>query len=79
MNRKFYDECPILHQYPKYPIDIIPIQVANDQLKTVKEAIKFPISLRGHRPLGIQLICYNSDLLLLYLWIEMYARYWKKE
>ena len=41
MNMKFYDEHPIPHHYPKYPINVKPIQVANDQLMTVKEAIKF--------------------------------------
>ena len=43
-NKKFYDEHPILHHYPKYPINVQPIQVANDLLMTVKEAIKFLIS-----------------------------------
>ena len=45
LNKKFYDEHPILHHYPKYPINVQPIQVENDQLMTVKEAIKFFISL----------------------------------
>ena len=40
LNKNFYDEHPILHCYPKYPINVQPIQVANDQLMTVKEAIK---------------------------------------
>ena len=48
LNKKFYDEHPILHQCPKYPIHVQPIQVANDQLMTVKEAIKFLISFGGH-------------------------------
>ena len=48
LNKKFYDEHPILHQYPKYPINVHPIQVTNDQLMTVKEAIKFLISSGGH-------------------------------
>ena len=46
--KKFYDEDPILHHYPEYPIDIQPIQVANDQRMTVKEAIQFFISFGGH-------------------------------
>ena len=48
LNKKFYDEHSILHHYPKYPINVQPIQVANDQLMTVKEAINFFIYLRGH-------------------------------
>ena len=48
LNKKFYDEHPILHHYPKYPINVQPIQVANDQLMSVKEAIKFLISFGGH-------------------------------
>ena len=47
LNKKFYDEHPILHHYPKYPINVQPIQVTNDQLMTVKEAIKFFISFGG--------------------------------
>ena len=41
LNKKSYDEHPILHQYPKYTINIQPFQVANDQLLTVKEASNF--------------------------------------
>ena len=48
LNKKFYDEHPILHHYPKNPINLQPILVANDQLMTVKEAIKFLISFGGH-------------------------------
>ena len=48
LNKKFYDGHPILHQYPKYPINVLPIQVANDQLMTGKEAVKFLISFGGH-------------------------------
>ena len=48
LNKKFYEEHPILYQYSKYPIHVQPIQVANDQLMTVKEAIKFLISFGGH-------------------------------
>ena len=48
LNKKFYDEHPILHHYPKYPINVQPIQVANDQLMTVKEATKCLISFGGH-------------------------------
>ena len=44
LNKKSYDEHPILYQYPKYSINVQPIQVANDQLMTVKEAINFFIS-----------------------------------
>ena len=43
----FYDKHPILHQYPKYSINIQPIQVANDQIITAKEAIKI-ISFGDH-------------------------------
>ena len=48
LNKKFYGEHPILHHYPKYPINVQPIQVANDKLMTFKKAIKFLISFRGH-------------------------------
>ena len=48
LNKKFYDEHSILHQYPKYPINVQPIQVANDQFMIVKEAIIFFISFGGH-------------------------------
>ena len=48
LNRKFYDEHPMLHQYYKYPINVQPIQVANNQLMTVKEAIKVVFSFGGH-------------------------------
>ena len=48
LNKMFYGEHPILRQYPKYPINVHPIQVANDQLMTVKEAIKFLIPFGGH-------------------------------
>ena len=41
LNKKFYDEHPILHHYLKYPINVQPIQVANAQLMVVKEAIQF--------------------------------------
>ena len=41
LNKKFYDEHPILHHYPKYQIHVQPIQLANNQPMTVKEAIKF--------------------------------------
>ena len=48
LNMKFYDEHPILHHYPKYPINVQSLQVANDQLMPVKEAIKCLISFGGH-------------------------------
>ena len=48
LNKKFYDEHPILHHHPKYPLNVQPIQVANDQLLTVKEALKFFISFGSH-------------------------------
>ena len=48
LSKKVYDEYPILHQCPKYPINVQPIQVANDQFMTVKEAIKFLISFGHH-------------------------------
>ena len=48
LKKTFYDEHPILHQYPKYPINVQPIQVANDQPMRVKEAIKPLISFGGH-------------------------------
>ena len=48
LNKKFHDEHPILHHYPKYPINVQHIQVANYQLLTVKEAINFLISFGGH-------------------------------
>ena len=48
LNSRFYGEHPILHQCPKYPINTQPIQVANDQLKTVKQAIKYYISFGSH-------------------------------
>ena len=46
LNKKFYDEHPILHHYPKYPINVQPIQVEDDQPMTVEEANKFYISLK---------------------------------
>ena len=49
LNMKFYDEHPILQHYSKYPINVQPIQVANDQHMTVKEAINFLISFGGHK------------------------------
>ena len=48
LNKRFYDEHPILHQYPIYPINVQPIKVTNDRLMTVKEAMKFLISFDGH-------------------------------
>ena len=48
LNKKFNDEHPILHHYPKYPINVQSIQIANDQLMTDKEAIKFFISFGDH-------------------------------
>ena len=48
LNKKLYDEHSILYHYPKYPINVQPIQVTNEQLMTVKEAIKFFISFGGH-------------------------------
>ena len=48
LSKKFYDEHPIAHQYSRYPMNVQPIQVANDQLMRVKEAIKFLISFEGH-------------------------------
>ena len=44
LNKKLYDEHPMLHHYPEYPINGQSIQVANDQLMTVKKAISFFIS-----------------------------------
>ena len=41
LNKKFYDKHSILHHYSKHPINAQPLQVANDQLMSVKEAIKF--------------------------------------
>ena len=48
LNKKVYDEHPILHHYPRYPINAQPIQVPNDQPMAVKEAIIFFISFGGH-------------------------------
>ena len=48
LNKKFYDEHPILHHYPKHSINVQPIQVENDQVMTVKGAIKSFISFGGH-------------------------------
>ena len=64
LNKKFYAEHPIRHQYPKYPINVQSIQVANDQFMTVKEAIKFFISFGGHT-FEIIAYCYNSLQLLI--------------
>ena len=47
LNKKIFDEDPILHQYPKYQINVQPTQVANDQPMTVKEVIKFLICFTG--------------------------------
>ena len=48
LNKNFYDEHPTLHHYPKYPINVQPIQVANDQLMTVKKAIIFNFFWRSY-------------------------------
>ena len=48
MYQREYETHPILHQYPKYLVNVQPIQAANDQLMTVKDAIKFLISFGGH-------------------------------
>ena len=48
LNKKFYYEYPMLHQSPKYPINVQPMQVANDQHITVKEVVKFLISFGSH-------------------------------
>ena len=48
LNKTFFDEHPILHQYPNVQYMTQPTQVANDQLMTAKEAIKFLISFGGH-------------------------------
>ena len=48
LNKKFCDEHPILHEYPKYSINTQPKQVANDQLMTAKESIKFFTSFTDH-------------------------------
>ena len=48
LNMKFYNEHPIPHHYPRYPINVQSIQVANDQSMSGKEAIKFLISFGGH-------------------------------
>ena len=46
LNMKFYDKYPILHQYPKYPINTQPIQVAKDHLMSVKKVIiSFPLEI----------------------------------
>ena len=36
LDRKYCDKHSILHQYPKYPMNVQPIPVSNDQLMTVK-------------------------------------------
>ena len=41
LNMKFYGEHPIFHHYPKYPINVQSIQVANDQLMTSQGGYKF--------------------------------------
>ena len=40
LNRTFYDEYPTICQYLRYQIIIQPIQLANGQCMTVKEALK---------------------------------------
>ena len=47
-NKKFCHKHPIPYQYPKYSINVQPIQVAKDQFITVKEAIKYLISFGDH-------------------------------
>ena len=74
LNKKFYDEHPILHQYPKYPINVQPIQVANDQLMTVKEAIKYLISFRGYTFEIIAYLLPFSTAFDFIFWIENYGR-----
>ena len=48
LNKKFYNEHPILHLSPKCPTNVQPIQVANYQFMTVKGAITLFISFGGH-------------------------------
>ena len=48
LTKKFYDKHPIFHHYPKYPINVQPIQVANNHFMTVKEAIFFYLFWRPY-------------------------------
>ena len=48
LNRKFYDEHPILHHYPKYSINPQPMQVANEQLMMVKRLSNYCFPFGGH-------------------------------
>ena len=41
LNKMYYDEHPKFHPCPKYPINVQPIHIANDQLTTVKEPFNF--------------------------------------
>ena len=73
LNKKFYDEHPIL-PYPKYPINVQPIQVANDKSLTVKKAIKFLISFGGHTFEIIAYLVPFSTAFDFIFWIENYDR-----
>ena len=74
LNMKFYDEHPILHHYPRYPINVQSIQVANDQSMPVKKAIKFLISFGGHTFEIIAYLLPFSTAFDFIFWIENYDR-----
>ena len=74
LNMKFYDEHPILHHYPRYPINVQSIQVTNDQLIPVKETIKFLISFGGHTFEIIAYLLPFSTAFDFIFWIENYDR-----
>ena len=41
LNKKFYDEHPIFHHYPKYLINVQPIQAANRPAYDCQGGYKF--------------------------------------
>ena len=44
----FYDKNPIIHQYPKCPVKVQPIQVANDCIMSFKEVMEFLIPIGNY-------------------------------
>ena len=48
ISKKFYDEHPFLHRYPKYPVKPRGIKVANNDIMKVNECVHIMIKFHGH-------------------------------
>ena len=48
LNKKFYGKHKFLHMYPKFSIKPRGIKLANDEVVTVDEAVKFVMQFHGH-------------------------------